>query len=66
MNVMVNGETRNVPEGQTVREILSFLNYQFDHLAVAINHECVPRSTFDEHLVNDGDDIEILSPMAGG
>ena len=33
---------------------------------VAVNQNFVPRSEYQNFLINEGDKIEVLSPMAGG
>ena len=33
---------------------------------VAVNQNFVPRSEYQSFLINEGDKIEVLSPMAGG
>jgi thiamine biosynthesis protein ThiS len=35
-------------------------------VAVAVNQSCIARTDFEATLVRDGDEIEVLAPMAGG
>lgn len=66
IEVLVNGVSQKLPEGLSLTEALKALAYQGEHLAVAINQTCVPRSAFAQTTLKPGDDLEILSPMAGG
>ncbi len=35
-------------------------------IAVAINGQFIPKSSYNEHIINENDDIEIVAPMQGG
>lgn len=37
-----------------------------DSFVIAVNQSFVPRSEYQALLINEGDKIELLSPMAGG
>jgi len=66
MEIKVNGERRPLPAETSVAELLQALGYQPAFIAVAVNRTCVKRSDYAATLVGDKDEIEILSPMAGG
>jgi sulfur carrier protein len=65
MKLTINGEEQDVA-AETLAALLSALDYEGDWLATAVNGELVPRSERDEHMLMDGDRIEVLSPMQGG
>ncbi|MCQ2005915.1 sulfur carrier protein ThiS [Rhizobium sp. NRK18] len=65
MKLTINGEEQDVA-AETLAALLSALDYEGDWLATAVNGELVPRSERDEHMLADGDRIEVLSPMQGG
>ena len=63
--IRVNGE----PVTQapcSVDALVKKLGYEPRFVAVAINYECIRRSDFLERAIQEGDDIEILSPQSGG
>jgi sulfur carrier protein len=64
MEVLVNGETKQVSSDQLVH-ILNELGFDGD-FAVAINGEFIPRSLYAEHVVVAGNQLDVLSPIAGG
>jgi sulfur carrier protein len=65
MKLTINGEERDIAV-ETLAALLSALDYEGDWLATAVNGELVPRYERDEHVLADGDRIEVLSPMQGG
>jgi sulfur carrier protein len=65
MRVIVNGEQREIVSTR-VDALLSELEYQGKHFAVALNYDVVPKSKWSETALNNGDEIEIITPRQGG
>ena len=65
MKLTVNGEALELDAGNLV-DLLAKLDYEGDWLATAVNGDLVPREERSSQALNDGDRIEILSPMQGG
>ena len=66
MNITVNGESRDVPDGLTVEGLLAHLAVDRKYTAVAVNREVTPRSAHASTYIADGDRVEIVRPMGGG
>lgn len=66
VNVVVNGETRTVPEGATVSDLLAVLKLDPRYLAVELNREVVPRAEHGRRALQDGDQVEIVTLVGGG
>ena len=66
MEILVNGESRKVPEGCTVGELLGLLDLGGRRVAVAVNREVVPRSRRDAVRLRPADRVEILEAVGGG
>src|SRR5579864_1541199 len=66
MNVTLNGETRSIGAGLTVKSLLTGLGLDPAKIAVERNLEIVPRSTYDQVAVVDGDRYEIVHFIGGG
>ena len=66
MELMINGETRQLPEGMTVAQLLEEMALAGKRLAVEVNREIVPRSTFDTRRLQPGDQVEIVRAIGGG
>jgi sulfur carrier protein len=66
MQIRVNGQFRKINEPTSIQRLLEELGYQNHFVAVALNQQCIPKQQFQDKLVQDQDEIEILAPMAGG
>ncbi len=64
--IHVNGELRRVTLGATIAEMLAELGLDARKVAVERNLEIVPRSTFGEVRVGEGDRFEIVHFVGGG
>jgi sulfur carrier protein len=68
VTVIVNGRPAEVDPGQTVAGLLDRLGHQpgGPGIAVAVNGEVVPRSTWSTTALADHDQIEVLGASQGG
>lgn len=64
--VMINGEHRRVPAGTSLAQLIAGVDLDPRKVAVERNLEIVPRSTFGEVIVEDGDAYEIVHFVGGG
>ena len=65
MRVTVNGEQREIAADH-VDALLSELEYEGTHFAIALNFDVLPRSAWAETQLQPGDEIEIITPRQGG
>lgn len=66
MKLLVNGKPQDLPEHTTIRDLLAVLELPMRGIAVEVNQQIVPRQTYAEHQVSDGDRVEIVSLVGGG
>ena len=66
MRIEVNGEQRDVADGTTVGDLLDTLVDDRRGVAVAVDGEVVPRSTWDGTTLDAGASIEVLGAVQGG
>lgn len=66
MNVKVNGEERDVPDGATVAELLRALGVPGQGVAVAVDGEVVARTEHERRVVPDDAEVEVLTAVQGG
>lgn len=66
VEIVVNGEARDVPEGLTVVRLLEHLELGGRRVAVEVNREIVRRESYAEHPISAGDQIEIVHFVGGG
>jgi len=62
----VNGVPTYVAPGTTVADLVAVRCASPKGVAVALNGEVVPRSTWEATAVATGDDVEIVTAAAGG
>ncbi len=65
MNVKINGEARDLPEGQTVRDIVLLHKLTPEKVAVELNRRLLRGDKYDTAL-KDGDEMEIVTFVGGG
>ena len=63
--VKINAEEKNVA-GMTVTEYLATTNYNPIRIAVECNGDIVPKSQYDNTILQDGDSVELVSFVGGG
>ena len=66
IQIVVNGETREVPEGLEVSALLSHLGLAAGRVAIERNLEILPRSQWVKTAVQAGDRYEIVHLVGGG
>jgi thiamine biosynthesis protein ThiS len=66
IQIIVNGERREVPEGLGVSGLLSHLGLPADRVAIERNLEILPRSQWIATAVQPGDRYEIVQLVGGG
>ncbi|TMJ21312.1 MAG: sulfur carrier protein ThiS [Alphaproteobacteria bacterium] len=65
MRVIVNGEAREISASR-VDALLSELEYEGTHFAIALNYDVLPKSRWAATPLKNGDEIEIITPRQGG
>jgi sulfur carrier protein len=66
MQISVNGEPHDVPEGTTVRGLVEILALTDGPVAVERNREVVPRAEHQATVLAPGDVVEIVHFVGGG
>ena len=66
VEITLNGETRRLDQPTNVRGLLESLGLDPAKIAVERNLEIVPRSTYDQVAVGEGDRLEIVHFIGGG
>jgi thiamine biosynthesis protein ThiS len=66
LTITVNGDTREIAGPLTVAELLSQLEIDVRRVAVEHNLVVLRRTAFDQALVREGDQIEIVNFVGGG
>lgn len=66
MKVFINGETRDVEQKISLRELLEKLSLPNQRIAIELNKEVVRRKDWGNIQVKDADKIEIVHFVGGG
>ncbi len=66
MNIIINGEPREIGASTSVDGLLREIGLDPAKVAVERNLEIVPKSTYVETMVSDGDKLEIVHFIGGG
>lgn len=66
MKLTVNGNPVELPDGSTVAALLAHLSIDGARVAIERNEDVVPRRTWAEAALCDGDHIEIVTFVGGG
>ena len=66
MKVTVNGVPSDIEEAATVEALVTARGGPHDRVAVALNGNVVPRSSWAMTQLSAGDRLEVLAPTAGG
>ena len=66
LKIILNGEAMTLEQPMTLAELQTKLNFKAGEVAVAVNHNFVPRSKYDSFQIEDQQEIEIVAPMQGG
>jgi len=66
VKIKINGEPRDVPEGLSVAALLAHLEMNTGRVAVERNLDVLPRSSWTDTRVTDGDSYEIVQLVGGG
>jgi thiamine biosynthesis protein ThiS len=66
LQIVVNGDPREVAAGTSVAQLLELLQLPRRFLAVERNLEIVPREQHAECFLNEGDRLEIVTLVGGG
>jgi sulfur carrier protein len=66
MRIELNGEPLELPAPMHVEALLVHLGLGERRVAVEVNREIVPRSRHAQHLLHEGDRVELVHALGGG
>jgi sulfur carrier protein len=66
IQVKLNGEPRDLPDGGTVVQAVAELTTAPSGVAAAVNGEVVPRGSWAATPLRDGDEVEVVTAVQGG
>lgn len=66
MQIIVNGEPQDVAEGLTAAQLVDAMGISGNRIAMEVNLEIVPRSTYAEYRFKANDKVEVVHAVGGG
>ena len=66
MTIIVNGENKDYNNDITLFEMMKALNVTEQVMAAAVNMNIVKQDKWDEHVLQEGDKVELLDFVGGG
>lgn len=66
MQIIFNGQPREVPDEQTVADFVRSLDLATTAYAVELNQEVLPRKKHAEQMLSAGDRVEVVTLVGGG
>ena len=66
IEITLNGEKRRLDNGLTVGAFLASLDFDVQKVALERNLEIVPRSSFEQTVIENGDQLEVVHFIGGG
>jgi sulfur carrier protein len=66
MRIQLNGESFELPDGETVAALLTRLELAGRRVAVELNLDIVPRSQHVSTALREGDQVEVVHAIGGG
>jgi sulfur carrier protein len=66
MTLTVNGDSREIPAGMTLADLVTQLVPSVQGVAAAVNGEVVPRRAWPDIQLTDGSVVEVVTAVQGG
>jgi len=66
VNIILNGEKKEVEKGVVLQEIIQKLNLEGKVMAAAVNMEVVKQDSWAQCILHEGDKLELLDFVGGG
>lgn len=64
--ITVNGKQIQLTSEMSVADYLEQNNYQINRIAVEMNKEILPKYSYSETMLKDGDRLEVVTFVGGG
>ena len=64
--IVYNGEPLTIPSGSTIADVLCHQQVRSELVAVEVNLEIVPKTMHQAMVLNEGDQIEVVTLVGGG
>ncbi|ABR50317.1 thiamine biosynthesis protein ThiS [Alkaliphilus metalliredigens QYMF] len=64
--MIVNGKKTSLPNGTTITKLLQELKLDSDHVVVEVNMNIIPKGQYEQLMLDERDQVEIVGFIGGG
>ena len=66
MKIIVNGEQFDFPNSLNVDELIDYLGFQNQRIALEVNETIIPKSNHGIYILSNNDKVEVINAVGGG
>ena len=66
MNIHVNGKKLELPFNSNITDLISYLGFQNQRIALEVNESIIPKSKHSTFFLSDNDRVEVIKAVGGG
>ena len=66
MNIHVNGERLELPFNSNIKDLIAYLGFKNQRIAVEVNELIIPKSKHSTFLLSNNDKVEVINAVGGG
>ena len=66
IEIILNGEKKEVPTSSSLEDLVSGLGLERNRIAIELNLQIVTRQRWVQHLLQNGDQVELVHFVGGG
>ena len=66
MQIIVNGEKIDFPNSLNVEELIDYLGFQNQRIALEVNETIIPKSNHRTYILSNNDKVEVINAVGGG
>jgi len=66
VKIHVNGERLELPLNSNITDLVVYLGFQNQRIALEINESIIPKSKHSTFLLSDNDKVEVINAVGGG
>ncbi len=66
MKIFCNGQVREIASGTTLQALLDELNLELDSVVAEINKQIIDRDQYDQTILAEQDQVELIRFVGGG
>ena len=66
MEILVNSKKISLPDDSNIEDLIVYLGYQNQRIAIEINESIIPKSNYSSFLLKELDKVEVINAVGGG